>query len=268
MSTHRRTVRTRRRSGPDPDRTGGAERRHRHHRTGARRAATAGRPVRAGLRSQRDRRGPGNARSARCRRCSTSSPRRRSMPRCRSARHTRALPPWRVRDGGGSAAGSRRLLHRDRGSRRLTRGRRHHRQARGLQPVSRRRRHVELPRARELLAHHLQPVARRERRRPGRLPRLGELLGRVASRLDAPPRHLRREPLADGLLHRRSAVRERRLHRRLPPAVRDQWLTAAVAHPQQRGGRLVERRVEPGVLGRRGRTGRRRLPEPAVHHAR
>ena len=43
------------------------------------------------------------------------------------------------------------------------------------------------------------------------------------------------QPVAHGLLHRGPAVRERRLHRRLAPAVRDQRLAAAVAHPQQRG---------------------------------
>ncbi len=102
----------------------------------------------------------------------------------------------------------------------------------------------------------------------GRVPRLGELLGGLPGSLDAPPRHFRREPLAHGLLHRRPAVRQRWLHRRLPAAVRGQRLAAAVAHPQQRDRRMVERRVEPGVLGRRGRAGRRGLPEPAVHDPR
>ena len=37
------------------------------------------------------------------------------------------------------------------------------------------------------------------------------------------------------------------------PAV-DQRLAAAVADPQQRGRRLVQRRVEPGLRGRRRRT--------------
>ncbi len=49
------------------------------------------------------------------------------------------------------------------------------------------------------------------------------------------------EPVADGLLHRRPAVRQRRLHRRLQAAVRDQRLAAAVADPQQRDRRLVQR---------------------------
>ena len=101
-----------------------------------------------------------------------------------------------------------------------------------------------------------------------RLPHRHRLLGRVAGGLDAAPRRLGRQPVADGLLHRRPAVRERRLHRRLATAQRDQRLAAAVAHPQQRGGRLVERRLEPGVLGRRRRPRRRGLPRPAVHDAR
>ena len=59
---------------------------------------------------------------------------------------------------------------------------------------------------------------------------------------------------ADGLLHR-PVVRERRLHRRF--AVRrqhrDQRLAAAVAGQEQHARRLDQRRLEPGVLGRRGR---------------
>ena len=78
----------------------------------------------------------------------------------------------------------------------------------------------------------------------------------------------RREPLAHGLLHRRAAVRERRLHRRLEPAVRDQRLAAAVADPQQPDRRLVERGLEPGLRGRRGRAVGRDVPGPAVHDAR
>ena len=109
------------------------------------------------------------------------------------------------------------------------------RQGRGLQPLPGRRRHRQLPRAGQLLAHPVQPVDQHQRRRPGRLPRLGQLLGRVPGRLDAPAQHHRRQPVADGLLHRRPAVRERRLHRRLPAAERHQRLAAAVADPQQRG---------------------------------
>ena len=51
-------------------------------------------------------------------------------------------------------------------------------------------------------------------------------------------------------------------------AVRHQRLAAAVADPQQRGRRLVQRRLEPGLLRRRGRARRRGVPEPAVHDAR
>ena len=57
----------------------------------------------------------------------------------------------------------------------------------------------------------------------------------------APAQHQRRQPVADGLLHRRPAVRQRRLHRRLQAAGRHQRLAAAVADPQQRGRRLVQR---------------------------
>ena len=71
--------------------------------------------------------------------------------------------------------------------------------------------------------------------------------------VDAPAQHRGRQPLADGLLHGRAAVRQRRLHRRLEPAVRHQRLAAAVADPQQPDRGLVERRVEPGLRGcRRG----------------
>ena len=51
----------------------------------------------------------------------------------------------------------------------------------------------QLPRARKLLAHAVEPHAQGERRRPGRLPVVGELLGGVAGGLDAPgQRHRRR----------------------------------------------------------------------------
>ena len=158
-----------------------------------------------------------------------------------------------------AAADEGRLLHRGRRPRRVADRRDDQRQDRGLQPLPRRRGHEQLPRPRQLLAHAVQPVAEHQRRRAGRLSRLGELLGRLAGRVDAPPQHRGRQPLADGLLHGRAAVRERRLHRRLEPAVRHQRLAAAVADPQQRDRRLVERRVEPGLRGRRGRAvGRRR----------
>jgi len=52
------------------------------------------------------------------------------------------------------------------------------------------------------------------------------------------------------------------------PAIRHQRLPAAVADPQQRDRRLVERRLEPGLRGRRGRALGGELPEPAVHDPR
>ncbi len=151
-----------------------------------------------------------------------------------TARHSVLFLPGDVRHRCGSPPGPRRLLHRDRRPRRVARGRRHHRQARGLQPLPRRRRHEQLPRTRELLAHDLEPLAARELPGQDGCRSLGELLGGVAGGVDAPPRRLGRQPVADGLLHRRPAVRERRLHRRLAPAVRHQRIAAAVAHPQQR----------------------------------
>ena len=62
-----------------------------------------------------------------------------------------------------------------------------------------------------------------------------------------------RQPVPDGLLHRRPAVGQRRVHRRLPGRHRDQRLAAAMVDPQQRGRSVDQRRVEPGVL----RCGRR-----------
>ena len=50
----------------------------------------------------------------------------------------------------------------------------------------------------------------------GRLPRERQLLGGLAGRVDAPGRRSSGgDAVADGLLHRRAAVRQRRLHRRL-----------------------------------------------------
>ena len=64
-----------------------------------------------------------------------------------------------------AAADEGRLLHRGRRSRRLAGGRRHQRQDRGLQPVPGERRHEQLPRAGQLLAHAVQPDAAHQRRR-------------------------------------------------------------------------------------------------------
>jgi hypothetical protein len=50
-----------------------------------------------------------------------------------------------------------------------------------------------------------------------------------------------------------AVVRQRRLHRRLAPGQRRQRIAAAVADAQQHDRQLVERRLEPGLLRRRGR---------------
>ena len=105
-----------------------------------------------------------------------------------------------------------------------------------------------------------------EQGRPGRMPPGRQLLGRLAGRLDAPRRHLRRQRVAHGLLHRRPAVRERRLHRATracPDTVngsQQQWLTR-----NSEVGELEQRRLEPGVLRCRRRAERCHLPRPAVH---
>ena len=165
------------------------------------------------------------------------------------------------------AAGQGRLLHRDRRPGRVPDRRHDQRQGRGLQPLPRRRRHQQLHRAQQLLADPVEPVAARQRRRPGRVPCLGRVLGRLPGRLHAPARHQRGQPVPDGLLHRRSAVRQRRLHRRLPAAVRHQRLAAAVADPEQRDRRVEQRGVERRLLGRRRRAIGGRLPRPRLHDA-
>jgi len=52
------------------------------------------------------------------------------------------------------------------------------------------------------------------------------------------------------------------------PGSVNEWLAAAVADPQQRDHQLVERRLEPGLRGRRRRAVRSHLPEPSLHDAR
>ena len=92
MSTHRRPL-DGAPLGPDAARPGRRDHGHRHPRSGARRAVAAGRSVRAGLRSQRDRRGPGDA----ARRGAGDARRSRRGPgRCRDVDGTaqRAVPPW------------------------------------------------------------------------------------------------------------------------------------------------------------------------------
>ena len=71
-----------------------------------------------------------------------------------------------------------------------------------------------------------------------------------------------------GLLHRRPAVRQRRLHRRLRSAgtvingSQQQFLVRDSSDRQ-----LVQRRLEPGVRRRRRARPRSRFPQPAVHDA-
>ena len=174
----------------------------------------------------------------------------------------------RVRNSRRASANEGRLLHRGRRPRCLPDGRDDQRQDRGLQPLPRDRGHEQLRRPGQFLAHAVQPDPEHQQPQPGRLSRLGKLLGGLAGRVDAPSQHRRRQPLAHGLLHGRAAVRQRRLHRRLEPPVRHQRLPATVAHPQQPDRRLVERRVEPGLRRRRGRAVGGEFPEPALHDPR
>ena len=160
------------------------------------------------------------------------------------------------------------LLHRGRRPGCLAGRRDDQRQDRGVQPLPGRWGHEQLCRAGQLLAHAVQPVAQHQRPRAGRLSRVCELLGSLAGRLHAPSPRRRRQPLAHGLLHGGSAVRQRRLHRRFEAAVRGQRLATAVADPKQRDRRLVERRLEPGLRGCRGGAGRGWFPGPALHHPR
>ena len=153
-----------------------------------------------------------------------------------------------------------RLLHGGRRPGRLAHRRHHQRARRRLQPVPDR---GQLHRAEQLLALVVEPD--HQRHRPRRLPRFGQLLGRLAGLADAAGQHHRRQPLPDGLLHRRTAVRQRRLHRRLEDRQRHQRLPAAVLRARQQHRRLVQRGLEPGLLRRGGRPGAV-LPEPAVHH--
>ncbi len=123
-------------------------------------------------------------------------------------------------------------------------------------------------RAQQLLARRLQPHHRHHQAGPRRLRQLGQLLGRLAGGLHAPGRPARRHHEPHGLLHP-AVVRQRRLHRRLPHrGHRRQRVAAAVLHPRQPGRRLVERRLEPGLLRRRRRPRRRGLPDRPVHDPR
>ena len=139
-----------------------------------------------------------------------------------------------------------RLLHQRGGPRPLAERRRHQRFRLRPQPV---RRHGCCIGAQQLLALAVEPDDQREH--PGLRLLQRRVLGGVAGRADAPgPRQRPHHP--DGLLHR-PVVCERRLHRRfgVRGQHRDQRLAAAVARQEQRARRLDERRLEPGVLGRR-----------------
>ena len=97
---------------------------------------------------------------------------------------------------------------------------------------------------------------------PGRLPRLGQLLGRRQAVVAAPGRHPRRQPLADGLLHRGPAVRQRRLPRRLPAGYvingsQQQWITRNSEVGSWSNG--VWNQVFAGTIGAPSEA---RLPDP------
>ena len=235
----------------------------RHAHGASRRRASAGR------RPPRPRRQRHRLRSQHARQRDTGDPRRhaRGPGRQRDGHRTVRVPVQarHVRHRRESAADQGRLLHRDRRPGRLTQRRGHQRQGGGLQPLPGAR---QLRRAGQLLADPVQPVDQRQLTWPGWLSRFGELLGGLAGGVDAPRRHQRQHPFADGLLHGRPAVCQRRLHIGLEPAEHAQRIAAAVADPQQRDRWLDQRRVEPGVLGRGRRPKRRRLPQPALHDAR
>ncbi len=153
-----------------------------------------------------------------------------------------------------------RLLHRGRRPRPVADRRHHQRPRRRLQPVPD---PGQLHRAGQLLALAVEPDDQRRRRE--RLPGYRRVLGRVAGGADAAGQG-QRQPHVHGLLHRRPAVRQRRLHRRLRHRHHHQRLAAAVPRARQQHRQLVERRLEPGLRRRAGRAGAV-LPEPAVHHA-
>ena len=148
-----------------------------------------------------------------------------------------------------------RLLHRRRRPRPVPERRRHQRIGLRPQPVQRR----QLRRAQQLLALAVEPDDQRDHARLRLLQR--RVLGRVAGRADAPGPRQRADD-ADGLLHR-PVVRERRLHRRfgVRRQHRHQRLAAAVAGQEQHARWVDQRRLEPGVLGRR------RSPRPVLPRA-
>ena len=109
---------------------------------------------------------------------------------------------------------------------------------RGLQPLPRRRRHEQLPRARQLLAHDLEPLDRRSTRRArtdaARAPTSGRCRRRsrcAASRSPGANLSLMDYCTAGPQFASGGFIADSR------PAVHDQRLAAAVADPQQRGRR-------------------------------
>ena len=165
----------------------------------------------------------------------TGDPRRHARPpgRQRDGHRTLRIPVQAryVRNRRHPAADQGRLLHGARRPRCLTHRRGDQREGGGLQPLPGT---GQLRRAGQLLADPLQPVDQRQRGRPGRLPCVGELLGRLAGGVHAPGCRERQHPVPDGLLHSRPAVRQRRLHRGLEAPDHAQRIAAAVAHAQQR----------------------------------
>ena len=99
----------------------------------------------------------------------------------------------------------------------------HQRARRRLQPMPDR---GQLHRAEQLLALVVQP--HHQRHRPRRLPEFGQLLGCLAGLPHAARQHHRRQSVPDGLLHRRTAVCQRRVHLRFQDRQRHQRFTAAV----------------------------------------
>ena len=140
-----------------------------------------------------------------------------------------------------------RLLHERRWARPVAERRRRQRLDLRAQPVRER----QLHRAEQLLALAVEPDHQCDEPELRLLHR--RVLGSLAGGADAPGARERAHH-ADGLLHR-PVVRERRVHRRLEVRRRhsDQRLPAAVAGPEQLARRLDQRRLEPGVLGRRQR---------------
>ena len=143
-----------------------------------------------------------------------------------------------------------RLLHERRRPRPVAERRRGQRVDLRPEPVRRRR----LRRAEQLLALAVEPDDQREHSRLRLLHR--RVLGGLAGRTHAPRARYEWQHDAHGLLHG-PVICERRLHRRLEVRRRhgDQRVAAAVARQEQHARRLDERRLEPGLLRRRRRTG-------------